>query len=348
MNDPKSEIRNPKSSRRRFLSSGLLLAGGAVLGWQGLRRVGAGPGKRGGASGRSRVAIVRDRSVRAAGGEPDPDRVLALLDRGMETLFDAPSATEVWAELIKPSDTLGLKVNCLAGRGLSTHLELVQSIVQRVTEVGLPHKSILIWDRLSADLKRAGYPLNIHGDGVRCYGNDVAGYVGAKGGPIISGSVGSFVSRALMRDCSVIINLPVLKDHGICGITLAMKNFFGAIHNPNKYHGDVGDPYIADLNMLPEIREKTVLTISDALIGQYEGGPPYMPQWAWQFDGLVLGTDPVALDRIGWDLIEERRAEKGLPSLKEAGREPTYIATAADRDHRIGVDDRRRIDVIEG
>jgi len=326
----------------------LLLAGGAVLGWQGIAKVGVGPWRRKDATDRSRVAIVRDRSVRVAGGEPDPERVLALLDRGMEQLFDAPSATEIWAELIKPSDTLGLKVNCLAGRGLSTRIELVEAIVRRVTEIGLPRRNILVWDRLSADLRRAGYSLNIHGDDVRYYGNDVAGYVGEKGGPILSGAVGSFVSRALMRECSVIINLPVLKDHGICGVTLAMKNFFGAIHNPNKYHDDVGDPYIADLNMLPQIREKTVLTVVDALTAQYEGGPPYMPQWTWSFDGLILGTDPVALDRIGWDRIEEMRSEKGLPSLKEAGREPTYIATAADKEHGLGTDDLRWIDVIEG
>ena len=282
--------------------------------------------------------------MRSTGNVLDPERVLALLDRGMERLFDAPSATEVWAELIKPSDTLGLKVNCLAGRGLSTHIELVDAIVRRVTEVGLPRRNILVWDRLSADLKRAGYPLS-YGDDVRCYGNDEAGYSGQL---VMSGSVGSLVCRPLMRDCSVIINLPVLKDHGICGVTVAMKNFFGAIHNPNKYHDHVGDPYIADLNMLPAIREKTVLTVVDAFTAQYEGGPPYMPQWTWPFDGLMLGTDPVALDRIGWDRIEAMRSEKGLPSLKEAGREPTYIATAADGEHRLGTDDLRWIDMIEG
>ena len=45
-----------------------------------------------------------------------------------------------------------------------------------------------------------------------------------------------------LQDATAVINVPQVKDHGICGMTLAMKNFFGAIHNPNKYHIGNGDP----------------------------------------------------------------------------------------------------------
>jgi len=50
----------------------------------------------------------------------------------------------------------------------------------------------------------------------------------------IYGSVGSLLSTTLTRTCDAVVNLPVLKDHGIVGVTMALKNLFGAIHNPNK------------------------------------------------------------------------------------------------------------------
>jgi len=94
------------------------------------------------------------------------------------------------------------------------------------------------------------------------------------------------------------------------GVTMALKNLFGAIHNPNKYHITAGDPYVADVNMLPPIRQKVRLTICDAIAPQYEGGPSYMPQWSWPFNGVIASRDPVALDYTGWQIIERKRAEK--------------------------------------
>ena len=107
----------------------------------------------------------------------------------------------------------------------------------------------------------------------------------------------------------------MLKDHGIVGVTMALKNLFGAIHNPNKYHLDGGDPYVADVYMLPPIRQKVRLAICDALAPQYEGGPSYMPQWVWPYRGVLVSRDPVALDCTGWRIIERKRAELGLKPL---------------------------------
>ncbi len=69
-----------------------------------------------------------------------------------------------------------------------------------------------------------------------------------------------------------------------------------------------------------------------------------MPQWTWRFNGVLASTDPVALDAVGWRIIERQRALKGMPSLERDKRAPRYIATAADAAHRLGVDDPARID----
>ena len=164
-------------------------------------------------------------------------------------------------------------------------------------------RNIVVWDRLNSDLESAGYRTGIRKDRIRCIGNDAAGYETELA---IFGSVGSLLSNTLTRTCDAVINLPVLKDHGIVGVTMALKNLFGAIHNPNKYHLDGGDPYVADVYMLPPIRQKVRLTICDALAPQYEGGPSYMPQWAWPYRGVLVSRDPVALDSDG---LADHRAE---------------------------------------
>ncbi|RJP79625.1 MAG: DUF362 domain-containing protein [Candidatus Zixiibacteriota bacterium] len=272
-----------------------------------------------------RVTLVRDPAAVSA-GQADPGRTGALLERLIREHFNSADPVAVFRSLFSPRDRVGIKINGLSGRRLSTHVELARAVADLLVQAGVPAQNILIWDRMNADLRSAGYTLRPWGEAVACAGCDALGYGGDL---VVHRSIGSLFSRAVTDLCTAQINLPVLKDHGIVGVTLGMKNFFGAIHNPNKYHPDRGDPYVADLYSHPDIGGKVRLTIVDALEIQPEGGPPYQPRWCRDFGGLMASTDPVALDRLGWKLIEEQRFAEGLPTLAEAGREPTYIRTAA-------------------
>ncbi len=295
------------------------------------------------AAGRSRIVIARDQQLRTAQGAVQSAQMLSMLDRAMQSLFDRDDPVETWRRVVRPDEMVGLKINCLSGRGNSTTGELVEAICERLQQAGVPEQNIIIWDRLSQDLESGGYRVSYEGRGIRCFGNDVLGY---ESDLAVYGSVASLLCRTLTRVCDCVINLPVLKDHGIAGVTVSMKNMFGAIHNPNKYHLSVGDPYIADVNMLSELRKKIRLHICDATTVQYEGGPSYLPHWTRTYNGLIAGTDPVALDYTGWRLIEDIRSAEGLDSLRQLGREPTYIHTAADERHGLGTDDPKRIDVV--
>jgi uncharacterized protein (DUF362 family) len=292
----------------------------------------------------SRVVIAREAMSRSTAGAPDPGRILKALDRAVQACLDAQSPVEAWRKIVRPGETVGLKVNCLAGRGASTHVLLVEAVCERLQQAGIPPRNIVIWDRLNADLESAGFRVQSKAERIRCLGNDALGYASDLS---TYGSAGSLIARAVTQLCDVIINLPVLKDHGIVGVTMALKNMFGAIHNPNKYHINAGDPYVADVNMLEPIRGKVRLHICDAIVAQYEGGPSYMPQWAWPCNALLVSRDPVALDWTGWRMIERKRAENGMPPLKQARREPTYIATAADARHRLGTNDSRRMQQVD-
>jgi uncharacterized protein (DUF362 family) len=252
-----------------------------------------------------------------------------LLDQGLSQLYQTENPQSIWNNLFSKKDVVGIKVNCLSGEKASTHKLLVEIITERLQKCGVSPGNIIIWDRMNKDLESAGYSINQNDKNkIRCFGNDAAGFADRL---YVNGSVGSLITRILTDLCTAVINVPVLKDHGIVGITLSMKNYFGAIHNPNKYHHQAGNPYVADLYEIPLIRQKTRLTICDALDAQYEGGPPFKPQWTWPMNSLLLAVDGVALDRVGWEIIENKRKEMNQPPLKEIGRNPEYILTAGKK-----------------
>ena len=74
--------------------------------------------------------------------------------------------------------------------------------------------------------------------------------------------------------------------------------------------------------------------------------PPICPNGLGP-NALLMSRDPVALDYVGWQILEQKRAEKGMKSLRALGRSPDYIATAADPKHRLGTNDPNQIEVAE-
>ena len=318
-----TDARDP--SRRKFLAQ--CLTGAAACGASAVLCAEAEPAA---AGARSRVVVARDAGLRGTGTAVDPKRIRELLDRAMVAREGAETATEqnvtaAWRRIAGPNDTVGLKVNTLGGRGIATNLELVIAVCERLQQAGVQASKIVVWDRDTEEMERAGYPIAIGGDRVQCYGTDRVGYEDELSA---WGSVGSRLSKILTRSSSVLINMPVLKDHDGAGVTLALKNMYGAIHNPNKYHPNGCDPYVADLNMLPEIRSRMKLAILDATTAMYEGGPGFKPEHSWKANSLLVSQDAVALDATGWRTIERKRVEMGLKTLEAEKRAPNYIATA--------------------
>jgi uncharacterized protein (DUF362 family) len=324
------------TNRRDFLKK--CFTGAAVLGASGT--MGLLAADEGAALAKSRVVIARDATLRGTGTTVDSHRMLGLLDRSMQALFDRDNPIETWKKLVRPGETVGLKVNALGGRGLSSNLSLVEAICERLQEAGIKANDIVVWDRDSDEMEHAGFQVSTGGNRVQCFGTDRVDYEPAL---VTNGSVGSRLSKILTQRC----NVPVLKDHDGAGVTIALKNMYGVIHNPNKYHPNGCNPYVADLNMLPEIRTRMRLTICDATTACFEGGPGYKPEYSWKNNALMVSQDLVALDYTGWQIIERKRAEKGLKTLEGENRAPRYIATAADAQHRLGTNDPRRIAVVE-
>ena len=278
---------------------------------------------------KSEVVVATRNSAADRNGTPNGGEVLGLLNDSIVAATGKSEPRASWRSLFGPKDIVGIKVNCLAGYGLSTHAELVAAIVHGLESAGVPRNNIIVWDRAERELAAVGFT-SAGVNGARVLATDSRG-VGYERDIEFSGDVGSCFSKIISRMCTAIINVPVLKDHDLSGVSLGMKNFYGVIHNPNKYHDNNCNPYIADLCAHPLIAKKLRLVICDGLKGQYHGGPAFRPQWSWPAATLLVGNDPVAVDRVGLEIIEEKRREMGMASLKDSGRGADYIETASRR-----------------
>jgi uncharacterized protein (DUF362 family) len=328
-------------SRREFLKTAA--TGAMLLGSQGARGL-TGSLDQHAESGKSKVVVARDAGLLGTGAQLDEKRVLALLDRAIASYSGHNNPEVAWKRIVPVGKVIGLKVNGLGGRGISTHQALVMAICERLQQAGVKPGEIIVWDRNARDLHACGLTINTDPSRIRVYGSDVAGY---EDQPESWGTAHIRLSKILTRDCAMVIGLPILKDHDLAGVTFAMKNMYGVIDRPQSLHAGNCNPGVADLNCIPAIREKVRFTIGDAMTSVYDGGPGFHPERLWQPNTLIVGEDRVAVDHTAWQMIAHKRAEAGVPTLEATGRPPHYIATAADQAHRLGTNDPAHIHLME-
>jgi len=304
---------------------------GALVGGAALARV----------AGASTEAIVHDRSgvvcisplSADADDRVDPgaaDAAMASVLMGATGSVDGSAAVR---RLFKPTDVIGIKLNCLGGRRLSPRPVVVSALVKLLVSGGVARDRIILFERSSRELEKAGFPTRREGSGPLCYGTD--NDYEAK--PRVSGSIGSCFARLVSETCTALISFGVVKDHDLAGVSAGLKNWYGVIHNPNKYHDHQCDPYVADVVKHPLIRDKLKLTVLDGATAQCHGGPAFRASGVFPLGALAASCDPVAADVWAWKVIDAERLRRGLPSLEEAGRPPRFIATAAG--YGLGVGD---------
>jgi uncharacterized protein (DUF362 family) len=274
----------------------------------------------------------------------DDKRVKALVNDAVKSLVEVNDPAEAFRALFEPDDVVGIKLNCLAGPGMSSSPAVVAALVAGLNAIGIKNDQIIIWERSSAELDKAGFELNRYSDmRPRCMGNDEGGWTNDIE---FSGEVGSLWSRILAKRVTALINVPVLKDHDLSGVGCGMKNMYGAIHNPNRYHENNCDPFVADVSDHPYVKGKLRLVLADALSAQFHGGPARVMKYQWRPGTVLASADPVALDRIAHELIEAKRKEHGMASLKEQKRPPKWLETAAAKG--LGQAERSKIKLNEG
>lgn len=329
-----------KLNRREFVKTTLL--GATACGAGVLNGCGGGSGIVGGGppSSDSRVVTYQDPAIAGGSGMPNAAAIGNALDKGMLALAQTSSVESAWRQYFSPNERVGIKPNLLGDPRIAVSKALLDASIDRLQRIGVQADNIIVWAPKEEHFTTNGLPVNPDGPGVKYVSIE-----GRFGKPVSSGVYRGQLTTIITDDVDAILNLCVIKDHQNAGVTLSMKNHYGSVDTPSLNHDNHCDPYTADLNACPEIKDKARLFIADGSRGCFDGGPYLSASGYFAYNGLLLSNDPVALDYQGWQIIEQKRADAGLPSLKDAGREPHYIYSAQDRG--VGTTDAEVVELSE-
>jgi len=267
-----------------------------------------------------------------------------MLDQGLRALTGEPAAKDAWARFIEPSDVVALKVNPSGTPTTTTSMALVREVIRALNGVGVPNRNIIVFDRNSNQMEVLGYHALLP-IGVRVVGLDQRWAVGGETRAAYDPNVfcemncfgeretRSYLGTIVTREATKIINLPCLKEHNASGVTGCLKNLaYGCFNNVARTHlfpKTFTDPAIAVLCTASPLRAKSVLHIMDGIRAVYHSGPfAWNPDFVWEAKTLLIGTDPVAMDRIELEIVEQKRRDVGVPSLWD--RNPENLGTNAE------------------
>ncbi len=150
----------------------------------------------------------------------------------------------------------------------------------------------------------------------------------------------SYLAKIVTREITKLINIAVLKHNEDSGVTWAAKNIaLGVTTNKVRFHIDYCTKSIPAILAQPAIKDKTVLHIGEA--AKISTISVAGAQIALD-NRIFFSRDPVAMDRVGIDILEEKRAANGLESVRSIA---THVAACAARG--LGTDDPAKIDLRE-
>jgi hypothetical protein len=332
-----------KLTRREMLSSSLL-TGAAACSAGSPNKLGI-PGPFPGRV----VEIVHPGSIVA--GRYNREAVRDMMRKGMVELTGAPSWQEAWGVFFQPGDVVGVKLNPVGRPAVMSAPEVFLEIVEGLKAAGVKTQDIVAYDRYKAEFLEAGFDKWLP-DGVRwTFGTDrpdrfqldMAGYDESQYVelPLLLPKADlndrhyrrSYLAKFITRDVNKMVNLCVLKHHQSAGITLALKNMsHGLVNNVSRSHSSASNnscgAFIPAIVDHPIIRQKVVLNITDAIKAAYHGGPlPTCAKYAWEHKTMYFSTDPVAMDRIGLQVLDAQRVKMG--------RQPIALAYMDEDSHFI-------------
>jgi len=287
------------------------------------------------------VAVHHDGSISGAQYQAEPVR--HMIERGITELSGAPAPADAWRVFFQPGDVVGIKLNPVGRPHIVSAPEVLHPIIAGLEQAGIKRRDIVVYDRYRREFLDAGFDKWLPEGARWMYASeqyqlvqlDMDGYDRDvyRELPLVNPAYAgqfrlsdphvrrSYVARFLTREVNKMINLCVLKHHQAAGVTLALKNLsHGLVNNVNRSHvsntANSTGSFIPAIVDLPVIREKVVLNILDGVQGAYHGGPGGKTgKYLWAHKTIYFATDPVALDKTGWQAIDRQRAEVGRPPI---------------------------------
>jgi hypothetical protein len=299
------------------------------------------------------VSVKSDKCVDTSTGLANDETVREMMARGMHALTGASATPDAWRRFFTPADVVGIKVNCGGYPYVVSAYEIVAEVVRQLTGIGLPLSQIYVYERFQNQLDEVNYAPHLP-DGalivaaeranrnVDNSGYDPAVYLEADffGEDDTRSNMMRLVSRRLTK----IINIPNMKDHGATGVTGCLKNIaYGSFSNVARtHHRGKSHTYsvVGTMAAIEPLRSRTVLQIMDGLRAVWHGGPfARTRRYVFYPRQILFGTDPVAIDRLLLDIIDEKRREQGVISIWD--RSPSSLrmdnTRARDEDPNVNI-----------
>ncbi len=316
---------------------------------------------------------------------PVPGSADRMLEAALKRLTGAQDVRDAWRRFVTPGERIGIKFNPVGHEISGTTRELIQAVVAGLERAGIPRKDLVVWHRFDDEHARTYKAEEVH-PGVEAYllnwfiqkdGKNTPGgwerwdegvfYEADFALPddqnyleeMFHGGTKSYFPKLLTRSgrdggVDKVINLPVLKHHGMTLLTGALKNLaYGVTTNCPRGHAFI-HRFIPEVCAFPPVRDKVVLNLMDGFRVQYDKGPVPAPAFVVPHERLYAATDPVALDTVGFEVLLRLQVEKGSlkPELVEAMRRRHYGLAVAENlglgVHAGRVIDHRKIQLAGG
>jgi len=343
-------------SRRDFLKKSALLAGGAIgigLGTRISDIRAQTPGVAG-----NRVAWVHDGNATFWTGSGyygdyvDQARVNTMIEKGIKELTRQSDSVTAWQQII-PDYTAGKKIaikininNSSTENAIDATAAPIIGVIAGLKSRGVQESDIYVLEPSRDVSERIAnpilnlYPLVMIWDSSGSKGNRVTFNENLSASTTIHHSHPDLANQysylpEQIAEANYLINMPIMKGHGVAIISLTFKNHFGSIEKwtCSKYHnyalpGRSNYSYnmnpMHDLYLNSNIKDKTVLIIGDGLFCSRKtetGVPEVWNSFGGEFpNSIFLSTDPVAIDSVMFDFLnaEKSRSQESQLYLHRA------------------------------
>jgi uncharacterized protein (DUF362 family) len=275
------------------------------------------------------ISVTSAKCLSEDGLKFNDEVVREMMERGMRALTGDAQAVDSWRRFIAPDDIVGVKVNVVGRPWVVSSHPIVAEVVRNLLAVGVKPAQIYIYDRFRDQLDEANYAPHVP-EGVNFYASERANenidrlhydpgvYVEADlfGEEDTRSNMMKLISQRLTK----IISIPNMKDHGATGVTGCLKNIaYGGFSNVARTHfRGVSHTlsFVGTLANVEPIRSRTVLQIMDGLRGVWHAGPGAATlRYVFFPRTIMFGTDPVAIDRLLLDIIDDERKRRGAISI---------------------------------
>lgn len=258
-------------------------------------------------------------------GKIDWEVIHALVRQSAETA-GIPSP---WKSLFEPTDRVGVMIDTTPP---AVPMVTVDAVLEQLVRAGLSPDRLFIFSAEETGLFAAGFSLKSEGQGVKCYGADRMGYRGG-------------LSRLVLDTCDKIVNLAVLRPSPVFGMTGCLHNYLNAVDHTTRAAIQAQPDTLGSVALNRQLQNRMVLHFLDCTHPFYAPvGSPDTEVPRWEYRGLLCGKDAVAVDVVGQEILEAKRAALNDGQPDPLAPQPTYLRTATEK-YRVGESARELIEL---